>query len=102
MYSWRKMTEEEQKRVLGERKHREFPKPPHFDSTAERQYLISAACYEHKHLIGKSIERMTEFESLLLTTCKKFTTDIYAWCVLPNHYHVLLKTENIKAVRKEL
>ena len=23
----------------------------------------------------------------------------YAWCVLPNHYHLLLKTERIKDLR---
>jgi len=45
---------------------------------------------------------MTDFEHDLLEACEKFAGNIYAWCVLPNHYHVLLRTDNIEAVRSEL
>jgi putative transposase len=104
MYSWRKMTEVERLRALDERKYRKFPKhtPPHFESTEERQFLISGACYEHQHLIGKSSHRMSECEAAILNACDRLAMNIYAWCVLPNHYHVLLKTDRVKDVRKEL
>src|SRR5438552_3468532 len=104
MYSRRKMTEEERKDSLALRNNRRFPKhsPPHFDSSSERQYLISAACYEHRHIIGKSPDRMTECEASMLAVCQNFASELYAWCILPNHYHILLKTERIADLRKEL
>jgi putative transposase len=104
MYAWRKMTEEDREDVLTVRRQRRFPDhaPPHFDFAGERQSLISAACYEHARIIGKNNERMTECEADVLKTCQQFSVEIYAWCILPNHYHVLLKTERIKELRKEL
>lgn len=86
------------------RRLRRFPKhsPPHFDFVGEHQYIVTAASYEHAHVIGKSFERMTDCEAGILDACEKFCTNIYAWCVLPNHYHVLLKTAQIKLLRKEI
>jgi len=98
MYLWRKMSEKQREDAVNYRRSRHFPKhsPPHFDFEDERQYLISAACYEHLHIIGKSFDRMFDCEEEVLSACEKFSTEIYAWCILPNHYHVLLKTEQIK------
>ena len=45
---------------------------------------------------------MTECEEEVLKTCRELGSRIYAWCVLPNHYHVLLKTGQVKALRHEL
>lgn len=61
--------------------------------------MISSAVYEHKHIIGVAPKRMTEFEDALLETCNQFSSNVYAWCVLPNHYHVLLQTEQLKTLR---
>ena len=104
MYNWRKMTEDERGYALEIRHRRSFPKhsPPHFDFAGERQYLVTAACYEHAPIIGVSSDRMTECEYEILSACQKFCAEIYAWCVLPNHYHILLKTEQVKGLRKEL
>lgn len=98
------MTEDERDYARKLRAARHFPKhsPPHFDFEGEHQYLVTAACFEHAHIVGKSLERMTECEEAVLDACNKHSTEIYAWCVLPNHYHVLLQTAQIKAVRKEL
>jgi putative transposase len=38
----------------------------------------------------------------LLSACDSQTTAIYAWCILPNHYHLLVKTGAINALRKEI
>jgi putative transposase len=104
MYDWRRMKAEERKWILANRRSRHHPwhSPPHLDFEGECQYLISAACYEHVAVIGKSAERMTECEEELLGTCRKLSCETYAWCVLPNHYHVLLRTDQIKKLRAEL
>lgn len=104
MYLWRKMTEKQREDAKKYRRLQRFPQhsPPHFDFEGERQYLISGACYEHAHIIGKSVERMTECEQEILSACQKFSLETYAWCILPNHYHVLLKTAEIKKLRQEI
>ena len=45
---------------------------------------------------------MTECEAALLDTCEALSKNLYAWCVLPNHYHILLSTEHIKEVLEQL
>jgi len=96
MYDWRKMTSQEREEVLKERKLKKLPlhSPPHED-WGEGSYHLTAACYEHKPIIGTSIERMTQCETHLLETVREHTENIFAWCVLPNHYHLLIKTEKI-------
>lgn len=98
------MNKEQRKDALEYRRLHRFPKhsPPHFEYAGEHQFLITAACYEHAHIVGKSPQRMTDCEAEVLEICERFSTAIYAWCILPNHYHVLLKTEQIKALRKEI
>ena len=104
MYLWRKMSETQREDALAYRRLRRFPKhsPPHFDSDLEIQYLVSGTCYEHAHIIGKSAERMSECEQEILAAFEKFANEIYAWCILPNHYHVLIKTARIRELRKEI
>jgi putative transposase len=104
MYDWRKMSPEDRTWILAQRRERHLPwhSPPHLDFAGEHQYLISAACYEHAPIIGHSPERMTECEEEVLKTCRELGSRIYAWCVLPNHYHVLLKTGQVKTLRHEL
>jgi len=104
MYNWRKMTEAQREQALELRRRRELPwhSPPHLDFEGIHQYLISAACYEHIPVIGKNPERMTECETEVLKICNELCLDIYAWCILPNHYHALLRTEHIKELRQSL
>lgn len=104
MYNWRKLTELQKKEALALRKSRHLPwhSPPHFDFEGTRQYLISAACYEHHSIIGTTAERMKECEASVLQVCEEFCSQIYAWCILPNHYHVLIKTNRIKELREAL
>jgi len=45
---------------------------------------------------------MTACEADILNICADSSSRIYAWCLLPNHYHVLLKTERIKELRGNL
>ena len=104
MYDYRKMTPEQKVEAVEYRRLHEHPlhSPPHLDFVGQRQFFITGTCFEHKHHIGLSPERMTNFEADLLSACGKFATSIYAWCVLPNHYHVLVRTDDIEALRHEI
>jgi putative transposase len=99
MYYWRRLTPEQRREVLAERQrhHRPWHGPPHFASDSGL-YLMTAACYEHRPIIGHSAQRMAEFEAELLTTSAAFAPSIFAWIVLPNHYHLLLQSTDLKAL----
>jgi putative transposase len=104
MYNFRKMTAGERQRVMEYRRLRKLPlhSPPHWAMGFTHQYIISAACFEHASIIGECPERLTECEELMLEACREYASKIYAWCVLPNHYHVLLATQRIKSLCKAL
>jgi isochorismate synthase EntC len=63
VYEWRKMSPELRELTLRLRKKRKFPwhYPPHLDH-GPGAYHFSAACYEHKPVIGASPERLAAFE----------------------------------------
>jgi len=104
MYDWRKMTDEERQEALKFRRARKSPwhSPPHLDFEGDHQYLISSACYEHAPIIGRSPERLTECAEGLLDVCHNFCRSLYAWCILPNHYHAVIETDQIKELRHAL
>lgn len=103
MYRWRKMTDAE--RVL-EMKHREISRlpmhsPRHHDG-GRRVYLVTAACYEHRPFIGFNDERMDAFSDNLKTLIAGQCERLDAWAVLPNHYHVLVLTNDLSGLLKQL
>ncbi|HYR74732.1 MAG TPA: transposase [Pyrinomonadaceae bacterium] len=98
------MTSEERTRVMEYRRLRNLPlhSPPHWAMGFSAQYLVTASCFEHTPIIGKNPARLTECEEQLLAACQRQASKIYAWCVLPNHYHVLLGSRTIKTLCQEL
>jgi putative transposase len=66
------------------------------------QYHISASCYEHVPIIGFSSERMDAFSGAMIQTFQDIAATVHAWCVLPNHYHALVTTEDLQAIIKSL
>jgi REP-associated tyrosine transposase len=98
------MTEYQRRQILELRKARNLPwhSPPHLDFNVARQYLISSSCYKHTPVIGKDPGRMSECESEILGICGSLNSRIYAWCILPNHYHVFLRTERIRELRRKI
>ncbi len=94
MYRWRKLSPEEQETLLLWRQRRDRPwhSPPHF-VTGAGFYHVTAACYEHADIIGKSTQRLSDFADCLLDTLNASACQTHAWCVLPNHYHVLIGTD---------
>lgn len=76
--------------------------PPHRPNFGHLRFLINAACYEHHHHIGHSPERMEQFSCDLLAVLRDHARQIYAWVVLPNHYHALVEAPDIKGLLCEL
>lgn len=102
-YSWRRWTPPQQELVLRHRQLRNQPwhSPPHWkENHGHRFFLISGACWEHRPHIGYSLERLDSFTADLLTLLKNECVSVPAWCILPNHYHALVETEQLAALLK--
>ncbi|MEZ5386200.1 MAG: hypothetical protein R3F13_11860 [Prosthecobacter sp.] len=86
--------------VLAHRKllQRPWHGPPHFTGQQTSQYLITGTCYEHAPILGATHQRMDEFASLLWQAFEDATAIIHAWCLLPNHYHVLATIPDLPAL----
>jgi len=94
MYKYRKLTPSQKKRVTADRKtnRRPWHAPPHFTG-GPKVYMISAACFEHKHIMATS-KRRTEFKEALLDGLDAIVhADVRAWVVGPNHYHLLIEAD---------
>ena len=104
MYNWRKMTDHDRREALDTRKskYRPWHSPPHRFLPGDRQYIISAACFEHTPIIGATTDRMHAFTDELLKICDTHAQKLFAWCVLPNHYHVVLQTAEVKMLLADL
>jgi putative transposase len=97
MYRWRRMTPQQRAEVRQERLAHGAPphSVPHARSDATTYYMITAACYQHARVIGHSSARMCEFESALIFALHESCQQVFAWTVLPNHYHVLVNSRDI-------
>ncbi|OPZ31362.1 MAG: Transposase IS200 like protein [Lentisphaerae bacterium ADurb.BinA184] len=103
MYNWRHMPPEQRAEVLKRRQGSGLPwhGPPHRCGES-RDYHLDAANYEHRPVLGASLERLVEFEALLLEAFRRSAAVVYAWCVLPNHYHALVHAPEVMALLDEL
>lgn len=97
MYRWRKLTLDEQAALLDWRKRRQRPwhSPPHFFQ-GPGWFHLTAACYEHAPIPGKDAARMSSFTEELLASLDAASAAVHAWCVLPNHYHLLVLAPDLK------
>ncbi len=103
MYEWRKMTWQQRAKALVRRQKQHAPmhSPAHLDLGAAT-YHLSAACYEHAPILGTPSDRMEAFTAALLQTLHAVVHDIHAWCVLPNHYHLLVTAPDLAGIRAAL
>jgi putative transposase len=103
MYRWRRLTEEDRQEVLVQRRNLGHPihSPKHIDS-GKRYYHITAACFEHRPHIGLSTERMNRFLGDWLNVLHASCEHVNAWVLLPNHYHALVRTDQVLNLLKEL
>ena len=94
MYAYRRMTSEERKQVLAQRKKRRLSwhAPPHYGGETNI-FLITAACFEHRPLLA-SPERLEDFCNALINGVSKYLgRSVIAWVVQPNHYHILVRSD---------
>jgi len=103
-YLWRQLSEKQREELLAWRRTRGYPwhSPPHRPNFGHLRFLISASCFEHRHYIGYSRERMDNLSRDLLAVFATHTGQTFAWCVLPNHYHALVETPDVRALLREL
>lgn len=102
MYIWRSLTEEQRKEVLAYRisQRRPWHSPPLLFQ--EGRFHLSAACFEHQPHIGRDLNRMTDFSRRLLERVEENKSSVFAWCVLPNHFHLLIETDDLPRLKKEI
>ena len=100
MYEWRKMTDNQRREILLERKSsgRPLHRPPHYDYDDRTRFHLSAACFEHKPFVGESIERLSSFSNELVDFFCENGVSVFAWCVLPNHWHALIETDDLRSL----
>ena len=73
--------------ILRQRRERGLPlhAPPHFRDLAG-EYLITAGCYEHRHIFD-TLEALS-YLTAVLNAFHAAVLPCDAWVFLPNHYHV--------------
>jgi putative transposase len=104
MYIWRKLSPTQREEVMRHRKQRGFPhhSPPHFSTDAPSHYHLTGACYEHRPIIGFAANRLTAFAELLAQTFNGRGASLHAWCVLPNHWHALVLSLDVRTTAKAI
>jgi len=90
MYEYRRLTPQQRAELVQQRLSLGFPphSPPH-PVRDQPFYLLTAACYEHRHHMRAQSRRQQVLETLY----ELFTMNgmgIRTWVVLPNHYHLLV------------
>ena len=103
-YLWRKLTPTQRVDLLTWRKAHEHPwhSPKHHPNFGHLRFHVTAACFQHQHIIGHSPERMDAFSRDLLAVFAAHARQTFAWCVLPNHYHALVEAPDILGLLHEL
>lgn len=103
-YLWRQLTPEQRAELLAWRKTRGYPwhSPPHRAGSGSQHFHVTAVCFEHQPHIGHSPTRLDTFTRDLLGVFTACDSRVFAWCILPNHYHVLIGTTNILTLLHKL
>ena len=104
MYRWRTWTQEQRQTILKERQQRgnPFHSPPRKVSGETSLYLITAACFEHRPIIGHPECRLNQFSTRLCDLAIDSCNQVFAWVVLPNHYHFLAQITELNLLFSEL
>ncbi|MHB1134854.1 MAG: REP-associated tyrosine transposase [Chloroflexota bacterium] len=101
-YKYRRLTTQERKIVIQERLERGFPphSPPHLAGD-DGYYFVSAACFNHQPLMASPHRRLALLHSLSAGFDER-GVELRAWAILPNHYHVLIRSDAIRLLGEAL
>ena len=104
MYYWRTMNSDQRSQLQLARRMRSYPlhSPPHFSVSGCLCYHLTAANFEHRPIIGATPERLALFSDSLCSLCNVNGNRLHAWCVLPNHWHTMVETPDLKALLHEI
>ena len=58
----------------------------------DQTYIITGTCYQHSSLMHHEARRL-EWQEKLLDLLEDLQATTFAWCVLPNHYHLLARLD---------
>jgi len=96
MYEYRKLTREQREELIRWRREKGFPlhAPPHLEGF-RGEYLITAACYEHRPIF-EDPKMLTELTFSVLEALKNSAFSCSAWVFLPNHYHLLITAHDLR------
>lgn len=94
MYRYRRLTEIQKQDLIRERRIRGLPlhAPPHYPDGLKK-YLLTAATLEHRPIIDSDDRRKSFVTRLLDGLFEELQAEIFAWAVLPNHYHLLISLD---------
>jgi putative transposase len=96
MYLWRRLNKKQREELLEFRQFNDRPwHSPQHQTSQNGRYLLTAACYEHCHIVGLNPKRLADFSEQLLKALEVDCEEVYAWCVLPNHYHAVILTRKL-------
>jgi REP element-mobilizing transposase RayT len=65
-------------------------------------FHITAANCDHRCITEKSLQRMGAFGNELMNALTASDDKCIAWCVLPNHYHLLVTVTDLHRTVKRL
>ena len=92
MYAYRKMCPAQRAEVVAHRKLCQLPlhAPPHHPAGL-RTYILTAATYAHAPIMTDAQRREDVERRFLAGFADQSEWQLFAWCVLPNHYHILAR-----------
>ena len=99
MYEYRKLNSAEREEVLRYRREQGYPlhAPPHPRKSEGGFFMITAANFEHKHILSLS-SRRSEFELSIFRMFERAEIGLKGWVIMPNHYHLLICTRSFERI----
>ncbi len=102
LYDYRRMTAEEREWGVLCRKEQGYPRhsPPH-GMQVEANFLITAACFEHKSIVDGP-KLLSWLQEEILSALVEGSVEYHAYVFQPTHYHVLLHALDLAIVSEIL
>lgn len=90
MYEYRRLSRQAQTQLREERQQAGLPLHNLTHRVNESNlYLLTEACFEHQSILDSDARRDEFAEKLLSRFHAIANNELFAWCLLPNHYHLL-------------